>query len=412
MAGGDEVPAAAQVGPGQVRGEPAAAAVAGADLRVLAVDVVDPVGELEDEVDRVEVLPDEVRRVPVEPERRPVPDRLQRAPGGPVVVRDLAGVHLVREPHADLVEDVEDRVPPVGEVLVAALDHRRRHRREHGHGVPDRRAGEADDGLHAELGRGPRGVLHLARRPAGVPPRARRRPRSRAGRMSWCRSSIGWSQTAWPTRWLEIAKTLQVVLGQRLALAVDVVVLGERPVDLEVVAPAGDLQAVVAPLGGQPADLLERQVGPLAGEERDGSRHVISLFACTKGSGGRRGMAGRWHGVAGASRPAGFAPPGPARPSRRCRTDSRAGGPDAKAQRQVAQASAGGDRPSSSRLPVSPVRALGQAAPWRSPAAARPRSARGSRCRAGRRPSGAAAPMPDLRGGGQRRGRAVCSGTW
>jgi hypothetical protein len=71
---------------------------------------------------------------------------------------------------------------------------------------------------------------------------------------------------------------LQVVFGQGLPLAVDVAVLVERLVDVEVVAPAGDLEPVVAPLGGQPAHLFERQVGPLAGEERDGSRHV-SFFS-------------------------------------------------------------------------------------------------------------------------------------
>src|SRR5690606_11179053 len=115
-AGGDEVPAAPQVGPRKVGREAPAAAVAGADLGVLAVDVVDAVAEVEQEADRVEVLPDEVGGVEVEAERGPVPDRLQRPHGRPVVVGDLAGVDLVREPDADLVEDVEDRVPPFGEV--------------------------------------------------------------------------------------------------------------------------------------------------------------------------------------------------------------------------------------------------------------------------------------------------------
>ena len=31
-------------------------------------------------------------------------------------------------------------------------------------------------------------------------------PQIRAGRIAWWRSSIGWSQTAWPTRWQEIAQ--------------------------------------------------------------------------------------------------------------------------------------------------------------------------------------------------------------
>src|SRR3954464_14958881 len=62
VTGGDEVPPAAGVSPGQVGGQPAVATVE-PHLRLLAVDVVDPLAEVPQEVDRVEVLPDEVTRV-------------------------------------------------------------------------------------------------------------------------------------------------------------------------------------------------------------------------------------------------------------------------------------------------------------------------------------------------------------
>ena len=78
VAGGDEVPAAARVGPRQVRAQPAVAAVADLALRVLAVDVVDPVLEVPQEADRVEVLPDEVAGVPVQARTPRGADRLQR----------------------------------------------------------------------------------------------------------------------------------------------------------------------------------------------------------------------------------------------------------------------------------------------------------------------------------------------
>ena len=45
------------------------------------------------------------------------------------------------------------------------------------------------------------------RTPSGDPS-----PQIRAGRMPWWRSSIGSSQTACPTRWLEIAKTCRLCL--------------------------------------------------------------------------------------------------------------------------------------------------------------------------------------------------------
>lgn len=94
----DEVPAAPRVAPRQVGAEAPVAPVE-ALAGLLAVHVVDPVPEVVQEPDGVEVLPDEVARVEVQPERGPVADGLQGAVRGPVVVRDLARVHLVGEAH-------------------------------------------------------------------------------------------------------------------------------------------------------------------------------------------------------------------------------------------------------------------------------------------------------------------------
>ena len=153
-----------------------------------------------------------------------------------------------------------------------ALDHRFGHGREHRHRVPDRRAGESDDGGHTEACGGTRGVLHLLGRPLpyalGV-----------AVAPDPCRQDAPVPLVdrvvahGLPDQVVGDRPHAEVVLRQRLPLALGVGVVGERPVHLEVVTPAGDLQAVVPPLGGEPAHLLEGQVGPLAGEERDRSRH-------------------------------------------------------------------------------------------------------------------------------------------
>jgi hypothetical protein len=66
---------------------------------------------------------------------------------------------------------------------------------------------------------------------------------------------------------------LQPVPLEQLALRRHVVRLGKRAVDLEVVAPARKLEPVEAPPAGLRGQLLERQVRPLAGEERDGPGH-------------------------------------------------------------------------------------------------------------------------------------------
>ena len=65
-------------------------------------------------------------------------------------------------------------------------------------------------------------------------------------------------------------------LEQRSAL-LDVAGVGNRPVDLEVISPAGELDAVEAPRSEVGCEVGEGQVGPLAGEESDGSGHLGSL---------------------------------------------------------------------------------------------------------------------------------------
>ena len=102
------------------------------------MDVVDPVGELERELRRVEELVGEVARVEVDPERLAVADRVERLPRRDEVVRDLGRVDLEPELDALCVEDVQDRAPALGELLVAALDLGEVVRRERVEQVPDR----------------------------------------------------------------------------------------------------------------------------------------------------------------------------------------------------------------------------------------------------------------------------------
>src|SRR3954468_20544089 len=104
-----------------MRAEDRAAAVQ-ASQRVLDVHVGDVLAELLDEERRVQELRDHVAGVEVQTEARPAPDRVERALGRDEVVRDLGGVDLEREPHALLLEDVDDRVPAFRELLVSAFD--------------------------------------------------------------------------------------------------------------------------------------------------------------------------------------------------------------------------------------------------------------------------------------------------
>ena len=218
---------------------------------VLDVDVVDPVGERPDELDGVDELPEQVAGVEVEAELGAVVERLQGRLGRVDVEGDLGRVDLQGELDAALLEDVEDRVPAVGEQLEAIVDHRVGHRRERVEQVPDRRAGEAVDDLDAQLLGGPRGVLHLLDRPGSSSswrrPGPRREPSRRsARRVSRARAgrSGGWRSPS----------IFRPYLRQQVVAPLAIAGVAQGLLHVEVVAPAGQLDAVVAPLAGLLAD--------------------------------------------------------------------------------------------------------------------------------------------------------------
>ena len=233
--------------------------------------VEDPVAELLDEEDRVDELVDEVARIEVEAEGRVILHRGQRPLRGVDVVGDLGRVNFERELHALGLEDVEDRRPAVGEVLVAGVDVGLAGGREEVELAPHAAAGEAVDDRHAELLGGAGGVLHLLgaalAHPFGIPvaPQARGEDALVAG--------VDRVANALAHQVRADGVALEVVLVQDVPAALDVGVALQRLVNLEVVAPAGELQGIEAPRAGFARHIFQSQVGPLAGEKTDWSRH-------------------------------------------------------------------------------------------------------------------------------------------
>jgi hypothetical protein len=137
--------------------------------------------------------------------------------------------------------------------------------------VPDARAGEAVDHRHAELLRGPRRLLHLFDRPlvdaVGL---------AVAPDMGGQDRLVALVDPIADGLADEVARDRvdgEVIPLERIALRGAVAALLERPSDVEVVAPAGQLETLVAELLRLAGEILERQVGPLAGEQRDGTGH-------------------------------------------------------------------------------------------------------------------------------------------
>jgi hypothetical protein len=178
---------------------------------------------------------------------------------------------LEGEAHALGVEDVDHGPPALGEVRVAALDLRPVVGREGVELVPDGRAGEAGDDRHAERRGGARRVLHPlggARAHAlrvAVAPHLGREDRLVAG---VDRVADGLADEVRAER----PAAEPVALEQLPALA-RIGRIGDRAIDLEVVPPAGELEPVVVPGRAARREVVDREVGPLAGEQGDFSSH-------------------------------------------------------------------------------------------------------------------------------------------
>lgn len=167
-------------------------------------------------------------------------------------------------------------VPPVREVLVAGVDHCLGSRREHGDGFPDGGTGEPRHGLDAKPGGCPGGILHGFRRPAAYAFRFAVAPDFR-GQDALVAFIDGVIADSLAGQVVGDSEDFEVVLLKDVQPALEVVVVLGSAAGVQVVAPAGDLQPVKAPLAGKPRHFLKGQVGPLAGEQRDWSCHVCSL---------------------------------------------------------------------------------------------------------------------------------------
>src|SRR5205085_4398917 len=154
-------------------------------------------------------------------------------------------MHLEREAHAGLAKHVEYRAPSVGKVAIARVDHLRRHGWEAVHQMPDRRASEAVDDGHSEPSCRTGRVLHLLSGAllhafgAAVAPDARRYD-----------APVPLVDTVahrLPDEMVRDREDLQAVTRQQVASLIAVTAIRERALDVEVVAPACELQTVIAP---------------------------------------------------------------------------------------------------------------------------------------------------------------------
>lgn len=270
--GGDEIPTAARVAEGQVAGEAGITAVEVAGA-VFDVDVKDAVGKGVDQLDGVDALGDEVAGIEVDAEGGVAIDGLEGGGEGVDIVGDFGGVDFEGEADTELLEHVEDGAPARGEIFVTGGDFFGGDRRERVEPGPDAAAGEAIDDGYAELGGGLGGADHL--RGGALADAFGVAIAPDFGADEGLVAVVDRVADALADEVIGDGPAAQAVLGEEVVALLAVRGGGEGLIDVKVVAPAGELEAIVAPFADALGEGGQGQIGPLAGEEGERARHEM-----------------------------------------------------------------------------------------------------------------------------------------
>ncbi len=215
----------------------------------------------------------QVAGIVVEAEARVVPHGFQRPLSAGGVEGDLGGMHFQREIHAHFLKHVQNGAKAPGEVVKAALPVGLIGGRKGVEAVPDARSGESRDHADAEFLRGAGGVHHLLGGPLAHAFRVAVTPD--VGRYDGPVALVNRVADGLPDEVVADGVHLKAVLAEQVAHALNVAVFFECALHVEMVAPASEFQAVEAHLLGERREFGERQIGPLAGKQGDGSGHHL-----------------------------------------------------------------------------------------------------------------------------------------
>ena len=227
---------------------------------VFDVRVENPRPETADEPDVIDTLVTEVRRIVVEPEARVAPDRRERTVGRGDIESNFGRMDLEAEVDVDLVERVEDRTPAFAEVSEALVPVILRGRRESVGRMPDGRTGEAIDchrvavfriagfGIEKRARRFARGD-HLLGRAAAHAFRIAVAPDF--GRQDGLVSFVNQVADRLADEVVRDGETSQAVVREQFPLFTDVSFRGQGAINVEMIAPAGEFESVVAHALGQ-----------------------------------------------------------------------------------------------------------------------------------------------------------------
>ncbi len=257
-----EIPAAAWRSEVEMGGEDSAFSVEG-ESGIFHVHVIDAVGEGFEKLDGIHHLPVEMAGIEVEAEGLSVLDGGESPFGGEDVEGDFGWVHFEGEPNAALIEDIENGIPESSEVVESLLDAGFTDRRETVEHVPDAGSCEAVDDFDADVFGGEGGILHSLDGPSpfffGI---------SGAFFGCECIRTLIVVRIADQLTGEVVAngKQFQAVIGQHRFAGLRVGGVAGGAGDVDMIAPAGEFEAVIAPGFGFFAECFEGDIGELAGE--------------------------------------------------------------------------------------------------------------------------------------------------
>ena len=254
-----EVPASSEITKINVRSEESAASVK-RNCGIFHMHMIDSVHKVLKEQMRRNALPDQMAGVEVQTKLRSVRKLLEQPLGRIVIKCDLTRMDLKRKYTIVLHKFIQDRTPQIIDLLESVFDHLFRCLREGVQIFPNRRSHKTSEDLHPKFFRNCRCLFHSADSP--------------------CTDLV---LLSCQFRRCEIIKSRIIIVahtltdhmgGDRLALKVvffqrildllNIGIIFIRPVNIEMVAPAGDLQPVISHLLSSRADLFKRHICPLS----------------------------------------------------------------------------------------------------------------------------------------------------
>jgi len=281
-----EVPEAAGVGEVGMSAKYANIAISVAPPHVFHVHVVDAVGEVADELHVIDALVTEVRRVVVEAEAFVAADSFDGTLGGSDVEGDFGGVDFEGEVHVQGVKSVEDWAKAIREIFETFVPVILVGWWEGVDGVPNAGSGESVNRYREVIGSSGFGVEEFTGSFSGVD-HALGGTLANAfrisiapdfGRKNGFVTFINEVTDSLADKVIGDGETLETVVIEDFPLFGDVVIVCESLVHVKVVPPAGELQSVKAHFLGFGSKFIDGKVGPLAGEEGNGSSHFSECF--------------------------------------------------------------------------------------------------------------------------------------